>query len=89
MLNPSEAALLSVVVALLSVIVTAVIKDKTYVTKNECSIIQQKQCAESKAIRDELSSAKGTMAVNLRMTRALITYSDMPKDVKEEVLNDR
>jgi len=92
-LSALDTALISAVVALLSVVLTVLAmthsNNERYVTKEACNAERAIQCTERKALHDELSSVKRSLAISLRMNRALITYSDLPTKVKEEVLNDR
>ncbi|MBU1229547.1 MAG: hypothetical protein KKA55_01820 [Proteobacteria bacterium] len=90
--SPTNVALLAAVVALLSIVVTVLVtkgnSDAKYVTKEQCATERQLQCAERAALRDQLDGLKRTMRVALNMNRALVTYADIPDEIKTAILNN-
>lgn len=92
MFTPTETALLAAVVALVGIVVTALLmkgnSDSRYVTKEQCATERQLQCAERAAIREQLDGIKRTMRVALNMNRALVTYAEIPDEIKTSILNN-
>ncbi|MHC1701793.1 MAG: hypothetical protein AB9900_12630 [Humidesulfovibrio sp.] len=103
MFTPTEATLFAAVVALVSIVVTALVmksnSDAKYVTKEQCSTERQLQCAERAAlcerlekmeggVRDEMKSMKRTLRITLFMSRELVTYADIPEERKAAILNN-
>lgn len=101
--TPTETALIAAVISLLAIVVTVFVmksnSDAKYVTKDQCDTERKLQCAERTALRDklekmggdmreEMSGLKRTLRISLNMNRALVTYSDIPKELKTEILND-
>lgn len=91
-ISPLITSLFAAVVALLSIVVTVLVmkgnSDARYVTKEQCATERQLQCAERAALRDQLESLKRTMRVALHMNRALVTYADIPDEIKTAILNN-
>lgn len=101
--TPTEVSLLAAVIALISIVVTALVmksnSDARYVTKEQCTTEKQLQCAERTALRErlermenatreEMSSIKRTLRVTLNMSRALVTWADVSEDQKTAILNN-
>ena len=94
-LTALETLLGTSIVALLSSGVTGVLirllLGRRLVTKEEC--LQNHKNAEdlhilSQSQRDkDMQELKGSIRVLFRMNRALITYSDIPPEEKERILN--
>lgn len=59
----------------------------SFMTRRDCSAEREKLCIERKQVRDDLDSIKNGQRTLFRMQRAMIVYSDIPDDKKEEVLN--
>lgn len=101
--SPTEVSLLAAVIALISIVVTAFVmksnSDARYVTKEQCSTERQLQCAERTVLRerlekmersmsDEMAGLKRTLRISLNMNRALVTYADIPEELKTSLLNN-
>lgn len=101
--SPTEVSLLAVVIATISIVVTALVmksnSDARYVTKEQCSTERQLQCAERAALRERLENIekgmddgikglKRTLRITLNMSRELVTYADIPEERKAAILNN-
>lgn len=85
-------SLLATVVSLIGILVTVLVmkmnSDAKYVTKEQCSTERQLQCQERAALREQLDGVKRSMRISLNMNRALVTYAEIPDDIKTAILNN-
>nr|WP_321513146.1 hypothetical protein [uncultured Pseudodesulfovibrio sp.] len=81
-----EATLIAGLIALVAGVVVPVFRGRKFVTEKDCKKLRE-GCAEECDKRQ--ANDKDAIRTLYRMVRALVVHSDMSKEDKEKVLNDR